>query len=445
MRWQSGSLVATLGMVGVAGWAFGLMWSMAYASPDLWSALVIGPVVLLASAPLITRAARADGGASIRTLLWVALVLKLGFSCLRYAVAFLVYDGSTDSLGYHKAGAAFAAALWQGHLVIPKDFIGTEAIGVITGLVYSITGPTLLGGYLVFAWMAFWGQWMLYRAAVVGLPGMTHQRRYALAVLLLPSLLYWPASVGKESVMLLGIGLGSVGFARLSSHRPGGVLPLVTGLALTSIVRPHIAVMLGAAMFVGWVVRRPAKHTPTSPIVHVAGIVAAGAVVFVLALRAAAFLGVENPSLEGVQATLEDTAARTATGGSEFVAHPVQTPLDLPEAALSVLFRPWPWEASGMMAMLASAEGIAVLTLLVLCWSRLIRVPRLFVQEPYVAFTIVYILLFVYGFSSFGNFGLLVRERTQVLPFVLLLACLPAPRRRPRAALRARREVVRSP
>jgi hypothetical protein len=31
----------------------------------------------------------------------------------------------------------------------------------------------------------------------------------------------------------------------------------------------------------------------------------------------------------------------------------------------------------------------------------------------------------VYAFSAIGNFGILTRQRTQVLPFVLVLAALP--------------------
>jgi len=41
----------------------------------------------------------------------------------------------------------------------------------------------------------------------------------------------------------------------------------------------------------------------------------------------------------------------------------------------------------------------------------------------------VYSLLFVFAFSSIANFGILARERTQVLPFFLVLLAVPAARR----------------
>jgi hypothetical protein len=51
-----------------------------------------------------------------------------------------------------------------------------------------------------------------------------------------------------------------------------------------------------------------------------------------------------------------------------------------------------------------------------------------------VAFVAVYSLLFVFGFSTISNFGILARERTQVLPFFLVLLAIPAARRGPARA-----------
>ena len=57
------------------------------------------------------------------------------------------------------------------------------------------------------------------------------------------------------------------------------------------------------------------------------------------------------------------------------------------------------------------------------------RVPWFAVRTPYVAFALAYTAMFVLAFSAIGNFGLLTRQRTQVLPFVLVLLAVPAARR----------------
>jgi hypothetical protein len=428
-----GRSVLGVGLVAVAVWAWALTSVMESGPEDLWSAMVIGPLLVLVSVPMIARAARVDGWAAAVPLLWVALVLKLVSSYVRYVVAFDVYSGGTDALRYHRSGREIAAGLWRGDVRFPVPPIGTEALEVATGLVYAVIGPTLLGGFLVFGWLALWGQWCCYRAFRIALPDGS-ARGYGVAVLLWPSLLYWPSSVGKEALMILAIGLVSLGVARLTTGASGGPAPLVLGLVVAGLIRPHVALLLTGALFVAWLLRRPARRTVTAPIVHVGGVLLGALLVAGLVVGAAQFLGIEKVTAASVQTTLESTAARTAKGGSEFTPQPVTSIGDLPGAGLSVLFRPWPWEAHNVLAMSAGVESLLLLLLLGLAWRRLLGLPRLVLREPYVAYTVVFVLLFVYAFSSFGNFGLLTRERAQVLPFLLVLPFLPLRRPHPSPA-----------
>jgi hypothetical protein len=46
-------------------------------------------------------------------------------------------------------------------------------------------------------------------------------------------------------------------------------------------------------------------------------------------------------------------------------------------------------------------------------------------DTPYLIMAGIYSLLFVYGFSSFANYGILVRQRVQVLPFLLVFVAMP--------------------
>ena len=281
-------------------------------------------------------------------------------------MSFHVYGGSTDSLGYHSAGTAIADGLWRGHLSTSPPPIGTEAVQMATGFVYAVIGPTLLGGYLVFGWLALWGCWMCYGALRIALPhAATH--RYAVLVLLLPSLLYWPSSIGKEALMLLGIGAVSLGVARLTSgsaERGSALLPILSGLLITGFIRPHVAVLLMSGLFLSYVVRRPKRRTLTSPISHALGLVAAGAVVLVMVSSAARFLHVDDVNPNAIRDTLEATAERTATGGSQFSAQPVTSVADMPGAMITVLFRPWPWEAHNGQALVAAVESVLLLMMI---------------------------------------------------------------------------------
>ena len=61
-------------------------------------------------------------------------------------------------------------------------------------------------------------------------------------------------------------------------------------------------------------------------------------------------------------------------------------------------------------------------------------VPRVALARTYVFMCLFFTGSFLYAFASLGNLGLITRERTVMLPFFLVLLCIPlGPRhRRPR-------------
>ena len=61
-----------------------------------------------------------------------------------------------------------------------------------------------------------------------------------------------------------------------------------------------------------------------------------------------------------------------------------------------------------------------------MCSSDLLRnLWRQMRDSPYVAYSVGIVLSFTYAFSAFSNFGILARQRVQVLPFFLVLLCIP--------------------
>src|SRR5204863_3854856 len=109
-------------------------------------------------------------------------------------------------------------------------------------------GPSLLGAFFIFSWAGFWGLYLFYRAFCIAVPEGDH-RRYALLILLLPSLLFWPSSLGKEAWMTLGLGLFAYGGARIITHQRYGFMVVLAGVLATAAVRPHVAAMGLLALF----------------------------------------------------------------------------------------------------------------------------------------------------------------------------------------------------
>jgi hypothetical protein len=428
---------STTARAGLPGWLFAgsvfaigtygmlLLVALVDPEPDNLAALVIAPLLVVLTIPIAVRIARTDGDPTVVMLLVVAVALKLTGALLRYYVAIDLYGGLADAASYHEAGALFAPTFRSLNFDVEAGKIpGTGFVEVVTGVVYAITGASRLGGFFVYSWFGLIGQILCWRAFKMAVPG-GDSRRYALLILFLPSMLYWPSSIGKEGWMLLTIGLTAYGVARLLTGRSLGITLTAVGIAGVTMVRPHIALVLLASLLAALLLKRPESGSTLAPVVRLVSIGAVLAITLAVVGQTESFFGVSSLNQESVQTTITDTEETTAQGGSSFTPVSVNTPLDLPAASVTVLFRPLPFEADNIQTLVTSFEGLFLIALCVLSWRRFAAIPRLMRSVPYVAFAVVFVLLFVYAFSSFSNFGILARQRTQVFPFLFVLLALP--------------------
>lgn len=400
---------------------------------QLAGALPLVFVLFVFSMPILKREERRRG----RTwyfLLLAALAAKLLGSVARFLVALFLYGGVADAVGYHSFGAVIARAIWEGRMSSVPDFatpFGTNFIRIVTGFLYALTGPNIISGFVFFAWLSFIGTYLLYRAYCLAFP-QDRSKRYAWFLFFMPTMVYWPSSIGKESWMIFALGIAFWGGARCLTGSPARGMPAaVLGCALAAIVRPHMGALFALSLVSATLVqgRRAEGRRPRT---------AAKVAFLLVGVVGAAFMAVWTSTYllnhsaidtsRGLTAVLQENNRRTEQGGSEFEAPIVTTPKAIPLAAVTVLFRPFPFEANNAQALASSLEGTALLWLVVAQRRRVWACIRSARQRPYVAMVLVYMALFVFVFSSVGNFGILVRQRAQVYPFLFLLLCAPLPR-----------------
>ena len=429
-RWASTlglSVLAAIGLVIITFAVFWALWAVANTDYDVWGGVIIGPLLLLATYPIARHLSRTERDPWLVTIIMVALVLKLLASIVRYVMTFEVY-GSGDAMVYIDRGATFAEQVRQGDLsyeITTGGGVGTHFIRRITGYVFAVIGTTSIGGFFVFSWFGFLGMCLFYRAFRIAVPH-GEARRYALLLFLLPTLLYWPSSVGKEAWMLLTLGLGAYGVARVLSHRPAGYTLFIVGLLGSAAVRPHMTALLAVAFALSFLLRRSPNGSLFGLVAKIVGsVIVVGATVWAIGAAEERF-DVEGEGLAGAEQVIDQTAEQTSKGGSEFDAARPTSPLDVPGAVFTVMFRPLPHETHNLQALATSLEGVFLLGLFVLSWPRLRRLPKEMLRNPYVVFACTYSLMFMLAFSSFGNFGILARQRAQMFPLILIILALPA-------------------
>jgi hypothetical protein len=129
---------------------------------------------------------------------------------------------------------------------------------------------------------------------------------------------------------------------------------------------------------------------------------------------------------------IDETSRRTAQAGSAFTPPSVTNPANWPFAAVRTLTRPLPMEARGLSQMIVAAEILVFLCMCLWSYRRVLNAGALAVRNAYVGFAITTLFLAGLAYSSFGNLAVLSRQRSLVVPLMLLLVCVPPLARRER-------------
>lgn len=431
MPWLVGG-IAFIGVV-MASFAYALDAS----ALDAWTGVIVVLVLVAGSVPIFRWVARKEQDPWLFKVLLSALILHMVFAMVRFFFIFVIYKGQGDAGIYHEAGATFARRFRDGEPIHPipivQNFpVESQRIGDVTGVLYSITGPSVYAGFFMFSYICFWGQVLIIRAFKAAVPEGDY-RRYALLVLFFPSLLFWPASIGKEALMIGCLGVIGYGGGLLLAPKPQlrGALFFIIGVLLVLLVRPHVALMsigaLGLAMAVGTLGGFGTVATGGAGRGRAIRLVALVALV-VLAGSASTRLSQtldETGKSGGTQEALDKALRQSSIGNAEFQPVAITGPTKVPGGVVSVLLRPFPWEARNLNSLIAASEGLILMGLAAMSWRRIASFPKLALRRPFLVFCAGYILLFSIGFSFIGNFGILARQRVQVMPIVLILLALP--------------------
>lgn len=404
-------------------------------------------IVLCGISAAVIKRVTADTHHGEYMLLIAGLSTKLLASLLRYWIAFsgALYSRS-DAKTYDDDGRRIATEfISHGHLPPYRSFTGSNFLRVLTGGLYSVIPPSTLAAFFVFGWFSFWGYVMFWRAMrrIVVPP---QDRRYLILLMFMPSLAYWPSSLGKESVVIFALGLASLGYARSCTGSPlsGGAYTL-SGVALCAMVRPHVAIVVVVGIAAATVFQKRTQGTIVNALLTGVLLLPAGA--FALSQASAYFNG-DVTSSAGVSSQLDAASKRTAQGGSQCLdceAVSPANPVQFPYAAMTVILRPFPWESPSIQEFTTSIEAAFVGLLLIKNFRKAINQIRR--DNPYAIFAFVNLVVFIVLFSNFNNFGILARQRTQIAPFLFLFLALPDRplRKRRTSADRAWDEFEREP
>ena len=430
-RWSAGPLTIALGLA-IGAVTIGVATVFDRVTYDVIVGAIVLLVLIAITIPQLQWISRKENDDQLFRILVVAFIAKLIFSLIRYYVITVAYGDNADAGVYSEAASKLAESLRSGRFtLIPPGLEGRPAesqrVAVVLSFFYILTGNTRYGGTFIFTWLCFQGQLLMCAAFKMAVP-KGDIRRYRLLVLFMPSMLFWPSSIGKEALMIAAIGLVSYGAAYILSAkaRLSGVAIFLAGVTGLMFIRPHMAMIaiagVGFAAAIGSIRSMRDRGATRSASVRLGALIVLMGAAVVGATQLTAFFGTGT---DGVSGVLASTTNQTSTGGSEFVPTAVDNPIMLIPATITVFLRPFPWEAGNVNGIIASFEGVLLAALMFKGRNRLKNLPRAIVDAPYLAFAATYALIFVIAFSYIGNFGILARQRTQMMPLALTALAIP--------------------
>jgi len=197
-------------------------------SSGTWVGLVVGLALLTFAAPAVARKlADLDGDPRMFRLAMWGASLKLAAAPFYIYVVEHFYNGVADAFAYSAVGAQLSNQIRDGHFPF-HGLGGATPVDVLTGFLYAAIGVSRLASFFVFAFLAFLGLTLFYRAFRTALPEASSSR-YAKLLFFLPSLIFWTSAVSKDALVTLTLGAAALGAARILTNHPRGFLLAALG------------------------------------------------------------------------------------------------------------------------------------------------------------------------------------------------------------------------
>ena len=344
----------------------------------------------------------------IRQAISLGLYVWHSFFCIAYA--YIAIKNGGDAIGYY---------LRSFDLFLQFD-LGTNAI--VAGVSYLTVslGFSFIATSLVFNMFGAVGL-VLFLAAIKETQKELHWSSWL--VILLPSVSFWSAGVGKDPLSFFASAL----FAWWVASGGIRVWPMVFALVIMGLARPHIAIVMAAAGTLFSVIQ--ARQSPIRAAVGLLLVVSGGIYLLPIVLQK---MNIETLNLEDIGGVIEGRESQNLMGGSSIEISGMPPYLKI----FTYLFRPMPFEAADALQLLSGVENIILLIIISIATCFYLTRPKL--RGSFQLIPLLLLGVFLTVFLSFitANLGIAVRQKWMALvPLLIFLS----------AFLEAKRPLKRAP
>ncbi len=384
---------------------------------------------------------------------WIKVVSSLAFTI------FNLYISPGDSTGlYHQEGLNIYNLILKDSdniqwLYLPGSefdetllyniyntgYFSSESNSIVIKLVAILSFATL-GKYiiinLIFSMIAFTGAWRLFVFFYEQFPA--HHKNFAIAILFMPTFVFWSSGVLKDSLCIACIGWITYSmyeiFVRHNRILKNALILIFFGTML-SILKVYILISY-IPIFMLFVIIKNMAGINNKFVKYLLGpmLIIGSLLVFSNVLKSydeeLGTYAVKDltQSIKTLNINMENlansgTAESNFTLGMDYDGSASGLIKLAPIAIGTTLFRPFLWEAHNVSSMIAAFESLLMImfTLFVIAKAGPINFIRLILKDPLAMYCFLFALVFaLFIGASTLNFGTLVRYKIPCMPFYLI-------------------------
>jgi hypothetical protein len=381
-----------------------------------------------------------------------ALILRLACAIL-IGVLYQFYYNGGDTFNYHSRGSivladAIISDTETGLRILFSDgevqpgfqkyttriafYRDSSALTLVklAAVIDLFTFSTYSATALIFALFCFSGSWALYNVFITEYPRFS--RGFALAILFIPSVMFWTSGILKDTITMGCLGWSSFLFYQIFIQKKYNLfylIFLILNLYIIYQVKIYVLLCLIPALVIWkvWSSLSQIKNVVIRGLIL--PVILGGCYLILIVLFSVIQEGDERYALQNLANTAQVTAYDIAyysgkDAGSTYELNPLDGSFqslisNFPAAVNVSFFRPYLWEVKNPLMLLASIEATIVLLLFIIILYRIIFQPNKFYPiKGIIVFCLIFSISFAFavGVSTF-NFGTLIRYKAPMYPF----------------------------
>lgn len=320
-----------------------------------------------------------------------------------FSIVYAVYvvNAGGDAVGYYTRSL---------HDVVFS--LGTRGIDFFTSFLTQGLGLSFIGCAMVYNIFGFIGL-LAFDAALrkVSFNKSKNIQLLATVIVFLPSVSFWSSGLGKDAISFMAVGLALFSALNLSKH----IILMVVAIILMLLVRPHMAGLMVMGLTISFMLQ---KGVPLISRVVLGGI--SLGVIAVLIPFALNYAGVgENVDADQLGEYIDKRQGYNTQGGGGLDISSMSLPMQL----FTYMFRPLPYEAHSIAALLASLDNIILLYLFVFGFYSLIKKrlsPELELHNRTFMWCYAFGAWIILAMTT-ANLGIAMRQKWMIAPMLIFL------------------------